>query len=762
MRAETVGGRSVVCALLLLMLSAPALATTANDLCAANADPCVVATPVAITNLSVIDVGTRELRINAGGALDVGSGTMSIKAGRLTVNANGFVRATGTSSTTGGTINIDTTGAVAIAGSIDARGTPGGTINLNSLGAVTIGGTSTSPGLGARALSTSEVGGTVNVTAASVILNGFITVFGGPDALGGDVSITTTGSVVITGTIDSTGGDGGSIDIEAGVIPGAGDVTVGDSAVLKVDATIAGGFGGTLDVAASGDGVNSGLINVDGLLSATGKTGGEDTGGGAGGCITVTADGDIVNTRTAASITAAGGGPDGDGGEVEITSNNGKIQINGSSDAGSAGIESSGGSVTISASTDATINGLLTATAGDGGGGEVDVSSDTASVHVAGTGSIDVDSSATGAGGAICLDSGTGDALPHQVIVEGTLSAVGGANGGGGGTIELDGGDAVRVTTTAKLHADGAIGAGAGGTITIDVASGPALIDGPMTAAGGSPTGAGGFISVDADQRIVVTAVTDARGFGRGGEVGFSSTGAVSVRANVLASASAGGGGSVEFVSEGEVMVSASVIADGTALPGAKITLTGCTITVCGLDSPACPSGGTGILSSLGPEGRNRTTGRDATVVLGTMRANANSGHNELVYNGDPDSEPFILGTVTPNAEIKVDNQVLPCPACGNHNIEPPETCDDGNDLDGDGCSHTCQVEAPLPGDANGDFSLTPEDRGFAVSEIFDGDGDTVGTVSGGTFSGSVGVDANDDGFVTAADLVAITKLLSP
>jgi len=101
---------------------------------------------------------------------------------------------------------------------------------------------------------------------------------------------------------------------------------------------------------------------------------------------------------------------------------------------------------------------------------------------------------------------------------------------------------------------------------------------------------------------------------------------------------------------------------------------------------------------------------------------------------------------------------------CGNGTVDVAngEICDDHNHANGDGCSSTCQVEAPLPGDANGDFTLSPEDREFAVTEIFDGDGDTVGTVSGGTFAGSVGVDANDDGFVTAADLVAITKLLSP
>ncbi|HSQ01093.1 MAG TPA: hypothetical protein VL049_28050, partial [Candidatus Dormibacteraeota bacterium] len=425
MRAETLGRGGALCALLLLlMLSAPVLATTANDLCAAAADPCVVATPVPVTDNSVIDLGPRELRINAGGALDVGSGTMTIKAGRLTVNSGGFVRGTGTTAASGGTLNIQAN-TILVAGSIDARGAPGGTINVVSAGDVTIGGSTTTPGLTARALALSEVGGTINVTSATLTVTGVVTVFGGSDALGGDISMTTTGSTVITGTIDATGGDGGSIDIEAGAAPGPGngDIVISDSAILKVDATGGGGFGGTLDLLTHGDGVDHGLITVEGLLSATGVTAGADTGGGLGGCITITADGNIVNTRVAASITAAGGGPDGDGGEVEITSNHGTVELNGTADAGSAGLESSGGSVTIDASADATINGLLTAVAGDGGGGEIDVSSDTASVQINRTASIDVDSAATGAGGAICLDSGSGAGSPRAVVVEGTLAA---------------------------------------------------------------------------------------------------------------------------------------------------------------------------------------------------------------------------------------------------------------------------------------------------------------------------------------------------
>jgi len=40
------------------------------------------------------------------------------------------------------------------------------------------------------------------------------------------------------------------------------------------------------------------------------------------------------------------------------------------------------------------------------------------------------------------------------------------------------------------------------------------------------------------------------------------------------------------------------------------------------------------------------------------------------------------------------------CPSaeCGNGMQEPPEQCDDGNLVDGDGCSSTCGIESPTPG----------------------------------------------------------------
>lgn len=744
---------------LCLLLSAPALATTANDLCAAAANPCIVSSPVTVTNQSVIDVGARELRINSGGALDVGSGAMTIRAGRLTINPNGFVRAAGNASTGGGTITIEA-GAVAVTGSIDANGTPGGTINLTSTGDVAIGGAS---GLTARALSRSEVGGTITVVAGTFTLTGTLNVLGGFDALGGDAFISSTGATVITGTINATGGDGGSIDITAGALPGAGNVTIGSAATLRADATLGGGFGGTVDLSARGDGVATGMVVLDGLLSAIGLTGGAELGGGAGGCVTINADGDIVSARTGTTINAEGGGPDGDGGEVELSSAVGRIEISGTILAGSSGPESSGGSITIDATQRAVVNGSLRAQGGDGGGGEVTVASSNASVSIGRTATIAVDSSTNGGGGSIAIESGIGTTEgTRAILVEGTLTATGGSSGGAGGSIELDGGDSVRVATTAALRAGGALGGGRGGTVTVAVNDGPALIDGPMVASGGSPTGVGGLISVDASQRVLITAVADARGFGNGGQIGLASTGAVDVRANLLAGSSNGIGGSIEIVSEDAARIGASLIADGAALPGGRVDVQACDIMLCGLD--ACPSGGTGIMSALGPEGRNRTIGRDSTTILGTMRASGNNGgRNQLLYDGNEGSRPFVnAGTITPNPEIIVSNDVLPCPACGNDNVEPPETCDDGNQLDGDGCSANCQVEAPIRGDANNDFILSESDRGFAVSEIFDGDGDSVGMVSGGTFPGGPGADANDDGLVTAADLVAIAKLVVP
>lgn len=744
-------------ALLALVWVAPSLATTADDLCDAGANPCVVAVSRPVTNLSVIDVGTRELRVDAGGVIDVGIGAMTIRAGRLTIAAGGVVRANGSSAAGGGRLTIQA-GAVTVLGSIEANGAPGGTITITSPGDVAIAGA----GVSARALRVTAVGGTVTIGGATVSLSGPLLVFGGPEALGGDALVSAAGAVTMTGTIDATGGDGGSIDVTAGAMNGAGDVIVANTATLKADATAGGGFGGTLDLTARGDAVASGRVALGGTLSVIGKTGGVDYGGGTGGCVTVTADGDITTTDSTV-ITAVGGGPDGDGGDVDFDSRLGAVTLSGKVDVGTGGAEGGGGAVCVVALGVTSIDGVLSARGGDTGGGDISISSTAAGVQIGRDAQLVVDASSGGDGGAICLSGGDGgDAATRSIVVEGLLSAVGGANTGAGGTIELTGSGAVRIAATGELRAGGARGGGPGGVITIGVTDGPALVDGPLGAAGGSPDGPGGVVSVDASQRIVVTAAVDARGFGNGGRIGLAATGDVDVRGNLLAGSSAANGGSIEIRSDSTASIAASLVTDGVASPGGSIDAVACSLIVCGQDSPVCPSGGTGVLSSLGPDGSNRTTGREETLILGTLRADAATGSNVLRYDGDPSREPAVAGTVVPLPQVSASDQVTRCPGCGNSVIEPPEACDDGNQLDGDGCSRVCQIEAPLLGDANGDYVLAADDRGFATAEVFDGDGETIGTVSGGTFPGAPGADANQDGFVTAADLVAITSLLAP
>jgi cysteine-rich repeat protein len=477
----------------------------------------------------------------------------------------------------------------------------------------------------------------------------------------------------------------------------------------------------------------------------------------------VQAVGDIRVDRDVARLNTDGGAPDGDGGEVDLTSETGVIVLLGSATASVLGAESSGGSVTIDASKEATVGGSILVGGGDGGGGEATISSATAGVTVARTAVIDVSSTSAGQGGGICLETGTLAAGAGSVVVEGRLSAAGGPTGGPGGGIELSAGDSVQVTGSALVNASGGDGGGRGGTVSLTADPGFATIAGPLMAAGGGPSGAGGIIAIEAGGRISFGAPADARGFGAGGQIGIATdTGPVEILDDLNAGSSNAAGGTIEVAAQGPVRIASTLVSTGSIAPGGRIEVVGCTVTICGLDSPSCPAGGDGVLQSQGPNGVNRLTGRNGTAVLGTIRAHQSSGRNELVYDGDDEHEPLRLGTIVPTALLIVDNGVVPCPVCGNRTIEPPETCDDGNTNDGDGCSSLCQEEASIPGDANGDSIVSPDDIGFAIQEIFDGDGDSVTMVSGGGFPGSPGADANGDDLVTVADLTATIQFAIP
>jgi cysteine-rich repeat protein len=54
----------------------------------------------------------------------------------------------------------------------------------------------------------------------------------------------------------------------------------------------------------------------------------------------------------------------------------------------------------------------------------------------------------------------------------------------------------------------------------------------------------------------------------------------------------------------------------------------------------------------------------------------------------------------TDNFKVEEEENPPKPPCCGDYVIDPGETCDDGNTMDGDGCSSTCQLEHPYCGNS--------------------------------------------------------------
>ena len=658
--------------LALLALPVRLLATTANDLCMSSADPCIVSTPLTVQDQSVIDLGTRELRIVSGGVLDVGSGKMTLNAGTLTVQTSGFVRARG-ATTAGGTITV-VTGSVTVApdapvsptSPIDASGAPGGTIHITATGNISVAGS-----ISARGLTPADTGGAVQLTAATATVSAPVSAAGGFNALGGSVEVDTNGGdLTVSSTLDASGGDpGGTVT----VITTAGNLVVSNSGVLTADAIASGGSGGDIEFTVSGDGTTTGLATINGLLSAKGVAGSVTTGGGDGGTIDIEAAGDLHMDQASATVIADGGAPDGTGGDIIVLDDTGGMTMQGTVSAATAGPDSFGGCVCIETFTDLTVSGSILLMGGSVGGGAADLTSDSGSVSIANSGLITVAGNAggAGAGGSISLcaavpcSNGTDPTGVQGILVEGTLVA----DGGPGGTIALEGDDSVRVTSTGSLHASGGgTGGGTGGTLTATADSGIVSIEGPMTAAGGSPNGAGGVLSVNATDRISVSAPLDGSGPGNGGMVGIGSAttlGPIDVFSNITVASSAAVGGTIELMGEGDVIVAGTLVSTGVVAPRNSsqigIDLLGCNVTLCGLDAQSCPVGSTGVLTSLGPSGVNRVTDRNSSGIFGTMEANQNSGSNELVYDGNVNHQPLVLGQVKPAAVLTVNATLMPC-----------------------------------------------------------------------------------------------------
>ncbi|HXQ53570.1 MAG TPA: filamentous hemagglutinin N-terminal domain-containing protein [Stellaceae bacterium] len=422
----------------------------------------------------------------------VGPGNIPGAVSLTTTGAAGINTAGATSPTlptTGGAVDIVTSGAVTVAGSINANGgvntatnvgSDGGTVTINAGGAVTIG--------NGIALTTSGSGDTLLVTSApSISANGFtLTAAAQTAGDGGDVMVTGS-SITMARSVSTNGGNAeiagsaqnagsaGSVSLDAT----AGNVTIGSAATgnaIQVSALGGGSVGG-----AGGNGGNVTISGTTLSLSRVTSTAGD-------------AEDSIATASTARNITLLATATSGDA--VVIYGNALSPAIGGtliSTFGALGGVTGDTNLLTLGALP----NGLLS-----GPGGNITIEGTLAGGPLRGTSVVRlVDNSAAGA-----LNGG-----PTVTFT---------TSGGTGGTIFINGPVVGTTTNTENLHLSAANGvgtvAGTVGTASIalnNVVVGPAS-NVPATLPPGSTSGAFTF-------QAAVTAGTQIQDTGTSGSLTF-------------------------------------------------------------------------------------------------------------------------------------------------------------------------------------------------------------------------------------------------
>ena len=479
---------------LLLMLVAACLACgvgpafaaeidEASDLCSSTEDPCIVNDTHTVVAGITLDFGTRVLQISDGGQLDIGSGTVSILCGGLTVDsASGTaIKATGDDFSGGdltvtayGTCSDDALQACLEDG--ECSGTCGGdggtiflgskivgsnewpaTVTLYAAGDITIDKNITLAGT-----TSDSDGGELDVQSyeGSVTINGNVDVTAGGDSTGGDITVAAGDDVTVASKLDASGGDfdGGNIDITA-----TDDVDI--SADLTVSSSNGEGGGGSIGVTAGGDitMASSGSGNI--VLQADGNKS-SDNYAGDGGYVQFIASGDITVSSTV-RMRANGAKPDGAGGMVELTAG-GDLSLAGQLNALGKGSDGMGGDIDLAAGGDIVVSGSAGIDAtGKGGAGTIGL---LATDAIAFSGEADASAEGSGLGGAVSVRAGTTLDLSGDLIVDG--SPLSDSNG----TIDLTACD-VNVSSGGSINNEGSYGANTiTGADSIVIASGAEML----------------------------------------------------------------------------------------------------------------------------------------------------------------------------------------------------------------------------------------------------------------------------------------------
>lgn len=406
----------------------------------------------------VFDFSGRNVTLAGTARVTVGSGDATFLSANFTMAPGAFIDGQGTGTggqqASGGKVRIQASGNVDLQGVSGTRSridvsanVGGGLIDIRAGGNASLNGRLIANNFGGRLTAD---GGTIVVMAGGNLSSNStpqteITAAGGSQAPrgGGAIDLEAGGDInLATNTIlDIRGSNGGTLDLLAGRSVSLGGITG--------SGTGAAGGGGTVTISA-GHGVT--------LLGAVSLNGGsaDPTAGGEGGAFTVeTLLGDV---QLAANVLVQGSGPDGDGGEIDISAN-GSIRLSQgvTLSAKSLGSEGVGGSVSLAPALDLVSqsqSATLIDVGGGGGGGGLDIE---AGRHVTLAGKVDVSGNAAGGiGGDVSIVAGaegTGSlTVTANVDVQGGGCSLD-AGCGDGGTTDLSACD-ITIGSSATITAN--------------------------------------------------------------------------------------------------------------------------------------------------------------------------------------------------------------------------------------------------------------------------------------------------------------------
>lgn len=661
--------------------------------CPDSSAPCNIAKVYEVGDGCILRFGERAVVVTPTGKVDVGAGSLTINAGSLSVVGGLITGRVESQNGSGGSITINTSGAVSLQKSgtavarmdVSADATPG-SLDINAGGAVALGGD-----LLAEGLNSDSEGGTITITAGQGIVSGATnTISAKGDTAEIDIDATGDVDLANVNVRGSSGGDGGTLMLTA-----AGDVSLHGTIQASAVGSDA-GTGGSVSVDAGGQ------VQVTGPITANGIS------GGGGGSITINSG--AATLTITSTVQADGDAPDGTGGSIMLMADQSGIALSatGVLSARADGTDGGGGSISLCADRAIAIAGLFDVSGG-AGGGDANISTDD-SLALTGT-IIATGRSAFGDGGTVSIMSSGAMQLTGTVFASGM-------NGGSGGSVSLSAdGD---LTVSGDLEATGSIPDATGGSLSLESTLGAVTLQAAarLSARADGVTGSGGSILLQAATDAPLAGRLDASGGAFGGRVEVDAGGDVNLSGMLLATgrSTGSGGGSVSIAAgmvqtgnQGLLSIGGTVDVSGGGCDrnnmcgsGGDTDLEGCNVTI-----PAA-----GIVRARGGNsgGTNHLTAHEQLVILGTVNATPTSdtaanGLNLLTY---PERKPAVVSptTVQPpgtnqplptcNAATQMDC-VVACPACGNGVVEFPETCDAGAPAACSGCSALCQVVALPP-----------------------------------------------------------------